>query len=170
LYGWLNGEFYTRAFRGLTDEQKRAIEDRGDGKVFCLSVEEAKDAFGANEPGSLGYYEKLVDGCKYTPFALGRGTDYAKIKRDGCELWYRENKTAPKYQYRSNTNTGSEHSDFKDTKVFDRCNGSSCWWLRSPGSSVGAAADVDDGGYVGADGGHVDNCNVGVRPALWINL
>lgn len=44
------------------------------------------------------------------------------------------------------------------------------WWLRSPRNvSIGAPC-VGDDGFVYENGAHVDNSNIGVRPALWINL
>ncbi len=44
------------------------------------------------------------------------------------------------------------------------------WWLRSPGDGSSAAAIVSSYGSVGQDGLGVINNNVGVRPALHLNL
>jgi len=49
-------------------------------------------------------------------------------------------------------------------------NGTSDWWLRSPGISDSKAAFVDDRGYVNTDGNYVSYNNVAVRPAFNINL
>ena len=43
------------------------------------------------------------------------------------------------------------------------------WWLRSPGSNSDSAACVDRSGAVDVLGNRV-NFEIGVRPALWINL
>lgn len=51
-------------------------------------------------------------------------------------------------------------------------NGNCKWWLRSPGSS-GYTAYVYDGSlrdYYGEHSCCVDNDDIAVRPALWINL
>ena len=47
---------------------------------------------------------------------------------------------------------------------------SSWWWLRSPGSNSGSAADVFDDGYTEASGRSVNNGIYAVRPALHLNL
>ena len=44
------------------------------------------------------------------------------------------------------------------------------WWLRSPGHYRGSAAYVVPGGGVYDNGSNVDDDNVAVRPALWLNL
>ena len=49
-------------------------------------------------------------------------------------------------------------------------NGNCVWWLRSPGGTQRSAADVGNGGSVYYGGYPVDNVNIAVRPALWINL
>ncbi|MBR6091085.1 MAG: serine/threonine protein kinase, partial [Anaerolineaceae bacterium] len=48
-------------------------------------------------------------------------------------------------------------------------NGYAWWWLRSPGTTVGKAADVISGGYVGLDGSDIRFISLGVRPALWLD-
>ena len=45
-----------------------------------------------------------------------------------------------------------------------------CWWLRSPGEDSDSAAEVYDGGWVGRNGDGVYYNNVGVRPALYLNV
>lgn len=45
-----------------------------------------------------------------------------------------------------------------------------CWWLRSPGFNQLVAEDVYGEGFVSNGGNAVDYDNVGVRPAMWINL
>ncbi|MDD6588583.1 MAG: DUF6273 domain-containing protein [Anaerobutyricum hallii] len=44
------------------------------------------------------------------------------------------------------------------------------WWLRSPGSHGGSAAEVDGNGWVDRNGRNVHDDNDGVRPALHLNL
>ena len=44
------------------------------------------------------------------------------------------------------------------------------WWLRSPRNVSTGAPCVGDSGFVYENGAHVDNSDVGVRPALWIML
>lgn len=44
------------------------------------------------------------------------------------------------------------------------------WWLRSPGCFQHSAAIVDSGGFVDEDGYNVDDEDIAVRPAMWIDL
>ncbi len=44
------------------------------------------------------------------------------------------------------------------------------WWLRSPGADPDSALFVDDGGNIYVSGDFVNFSNVGVRPALYIDL
>ncbi len=63
---------------------------------------------------------------------------------------------------------GTEYAEKTRLLVNDE-NGSSSWWLRSPGSSADCAAYISYGG--GKDGEcSVDCTYYGVRPALWIDL
>ena len=56
-----------------------------------------------------------------------------------------------------------------DSSKMDSAGNSDAWWLRSPGIGSDFAACVRSDGYV--DGyGNVDDSNVGVRPALHLNL
>ena len=48
--------------------------------------------------------------------------------------------------------------------------GNCWWWLRSPGGKQLYAANVDTDGDVYRNGNDVDNDNIAVRPALWIDL
>ena len=57
------------------------------------------------------------------------------------------------------------------SNVNDRSREGTCWWwLRSPGYGGNYAADVDGTGDIGQFGSNVDNFNVAVRPAFWLNL
>ena len=49
-------------------------------------------------------------------------------------------------------------------------NGCSHWWLRSPGHYPNYALYVFSSGDLNSFGCSVDHANIGVRPALWINL
>jgi hypothetical protein len=177
LHDWLNGKFINTAF---TPEQRLMLEDKGDGKVFLLSVEEATKAFEARTPAAWGYFNKGDDGYRYTPLAICKGTEYAKKPKPDeksgsiLALSWRQNMTAPpEFKWRNNHKPYDDdrlYSNFKDPSAFSSCDGSSWWWLRSPGSSVGCAAIVYLYGYVDADGYGVSDHYVGVRPALWINL
>ena len=44
------------------------------------------------------------------------------------------------------------------------------WWLRSPGNNAIDAAYVDNYGNVNSNGSNVNDDNIAVRPALWLNL
>ena len=44
------------------------------------------------------------------------------------------------------------------------------WWLRSPGDDSDSAAVVPDSGGVGRNGDDVYRDDVGVRPALYLNV
>ena len=61
----------------------------------------------------------------------------------------------------------SEYAGSK--KVYIDQNGSSWWWLRSPGSYQQNAAPVNPNGSLGRDDYVSDIHNV-VRPAMWVNL
>lgn len=45
-----------------------------------------------------------------------------------------------------------------------------CYWLRTPGKGRNAVAVVDEDGFVNEIGIHADADEVGVRPAMWLNL
>lgn len=65
---------------------------------------------------------------------------------------------------------GIHHNFFSilnhETDVTPNC----FWWLRSPRNISSGAPCVDERGVVYENGAHVENRNIGVRPALWINL
>lgn len=44
------------------------------------------------------------------------------------------------------------------------------WWLRTPGEDRERASFVDSKGSIDPSGKKVDNFDIGVRPALWLNL
>jgi hypothetical protein len=157
LYKCLNTDnygFFRKAT--LTEAEKRAIEDRGNGRAFCLSVEEAKVAFAADNTTDWGYYKQYLTGYKgledylLTPLGQATGTDYTK-KGVLFSILY-----VDKGVY--------------DKKTVTEYKGRAWWWLRSPGSSAGTAAIVHSDGRVYVDGLDVRNYRVGVRPALWLNL
>jgi len=70
----------------------------------------------------------------------------------------------------------NSHVNIKNAKRAVDLNGDSLhWWLRSPGLSdqfnCGYIAAVDKDGGVRVSGGRVDSkYDVGVRPALWLDL
>ena len=76
------------------------------------------------------------------------------------------------------TDTAADYGFVKDSEINDEARRSCCstyagdidWWLRSPGDAGHYAAVVYDDGWVLCTGGHVDNIDVGVRPALHLNL
>ena len=49
-------------------------------------------------------------------------------------------------------------------------NGTCWWWLRSPGRNKSHAAYVFRSGAISENGHHVDQGDVAVRPALWLDL
>ncbi|MDR3263102.1 MAG: DUF6273 domain-containing protein [Clostridiales bacterium] len=154
LCKWLNNGFYKKAFKD--GEQRNIIEKSEIGsKVFLLSIDEAREAFGAKQKGTWGFYEKELTGYKglenytITPLAQATGTPYA-----------------------NNQGLYPDAGIYKEQKVTEYF-GKSWYWLRSPSSSVGCAAFVDDYGCVSSVGIYVygvDFADDGVRPALWLNL
>lgn len=52
----------------------------------------------------------------------------------------------------------------------DETNGNCWWWLRTPGMSEVHAAQVDCDGKVSEKGSFVNYDNIGVRPAIWIEV
>ncbi len=52
----------------------------------------------------------------------------------------------------------------------DEYNGNCWWWLRTPGMSEVHAAQVDCDGKVSEKGSFVNYDNIGVRPAMWIEI
>ncbi|MCL1944900.1 MAG: DUF6273 domain-containing protein [Firmicutes bacterium] len=150
LYKWLNTDFLDNTF---SKEEQNALVDVGDGKVFCLSVEEAKESFVANNFDVWGYYAKLLQGYRgledyntITPLAQAQGIEYAidngLYVNDGIY----------------------EQIMIKEYKNF------SSWWLRSPGTSSCCAAFVYNDGGVHVGGDHLDYSDIGVRPALWLKM
>gem|GEM_PF-2704783 len=62
------------------------------------------------------------------------------------------------------------HDQYNSMRIAKYGNGTDWWWLRSPGTGSGNAARVyyDGGVYVGGNG--VPEDDIGVRPAMWLNL
>ncbi len=72
----------------------------------------------------------------------------------------------------------SEKERISQTSAFARAKGAfeygrfreGCWWLRTPGKSRRYASFVCTNGTVSEIGEFVDENDIGVRPALWVNL
>ena len=62
--------------------------------------------------------------------------------------------------------------EFNSMRITKDNDGKACfWWLRSAGDSNGGAVQVNSWGSIIIGGGSVhNNDEVGIRPALWINL
>lgn len=58
----------------------------------------------------------------------------------------------------------------KSQRVYVNNDGYAWWWLRSPGNYDDLTASIGGDGSVSLDGDYVDNGNIGIRPALWLNL
>ncbi len=79
---------------------------------------------------------------------------------------------ANKY-FSSNSERQCKSTDYADANgAYVDSNSGNCdwWWLRSPGEYQDDAATVLSDGFVQWIGGHVDDDNKAVRPALWINI
>ena len=65
--------------------------------------------------------------------------------------------------------------EYDSARIAKDKNGKSSWWLRSPGiddycDCGGFAPYVSIDGYVSVHGNEVYSGNIGVRPALWLNI
>ncbi|MCL2627528.1 MAG: DUF6273 domain-containing protein [Oscillospiraceae bacterium] len=59
--------------------------------------------------------------------------------------------------------------DSTDRMAVDKNGEESEWWLRTPGGNSQSGARVQKNGVIGLLG-YAVNCDLGIRPALWINL
>lgn len=118
-------------YNAFSESERNALHDSDEGKVFLLSVEEAKMAFEAKASAKWGYYDKIVDhkggdswglnqkngdswglnqksgdSWGYNQKALAWGTDFAKStdKQIGgvdFRLHFRDNGTGDQYTWKS---------------------------------------------------------------------
>ena len=119
-------------------------------KVFCLSLEETEKYFGEydwyDEKYFVGLKQSLI--CTPTEYAISKGAYYYDLNEED-------------YDY---------YKDYGYTEDIIGLRGS-WWWLRSPGRRGDFASDVFTRGNVGANYGNlVNNSNVAVRPAIYIDL
>ncbi|MBQ9887002.1 MAG: NACHT domain-containing protein [Lachnospiraceae bacterium] len=115
----------------------------------------SKNADGCNEIFLLSYEELL----KY----FDSRSDEKKEKDRNEKVVYQSLGGAQAVAY------GTEYAKKHNLLVSDY-NGASHWWLRSGGSAPAIAMHVDNVGDVYTIGDDVNLGDVGVRPALWINL
>ena len=93
-----------------------------------------------------------------TAAGYGFGKDYStydEARRSRCST----------YAYAMGT-----YRDYNTDAEYTKYNGNIWWWLRSPGHYSYNAAEVDYYGWVDKCGSYVHYWNVGVRPALHLNL
>ena len=76
---------------------------------------------------------------------------------------------AKKY-FSSDSDRKAYTTDYAHKKGYDQKDLSDWWWLRSPGFGSIYAADVHDDGDISQHGNGVNDGNVAVRPAFWLNL
>lgn len=106
-------------------------------------------------------------------FLMEYFTDYERAKIVKCKL---NNENNPVFF----TSGGSDTIDrvfllsIKEANTLfannaERATGSNWWWLRTPGNSLGNAADVGKDGQIYTSGSFV-NYSSGVRPALWLTI
>ena len=86
-----------------------------------------------------------------------------------------------KYEYVLDPGGYCLHDEFNNARIAkDKSGEASWWWLRAPGSSVSCAAYVRTDGSVSIGGikvggardygASVYHSDIGVRPAMWLNL
>jgi hypothetical protein len=81
-----------------------------------------------------------------------------------------KNKKRKNYDGKLESDGWYVHDRFNSARIAKDKKGAACWWwLRSPGYGSDRAAGVNYGGRVGVDGVFVYG-DIGVRPALWLNL
>lgn len=149
LREWLNSKFYTTAF---TKKERNMIN-----KVKLTNADNTYyETEGGNDTKDRVFILSLDD---IMNVAYGFDSDrYEKdIARRCAPTAYAVVHGA--YQY-----TGPD-SDGHTTEGKGAC----FWWLRSPGSDAGHAMIIDERGY-GYYNENLGECDVAVRPALYLNL
>ena len=172
-----NGKsFFDKFYSSLSDAQRDALyEMDNNGKIILLSVEEAKMFFQAIESTDWGYRNQVFTKSKnanysFTPLACAKGTEYAKKNKDGFALSVLSKNKRSKYIYKTEGYNDIDNTWLQDESFYDKIEGNSFYWLRSPGASGGSASGVNNRGSVRASGLDVDSSRAGVRPAFWLNL
>ena len=148
LRKYLNGEFYAK----FTKEDQGRIAETKITNPYNLWY----GAKGGNDTTDKIFLLSLEEADKY----FGNSGDYFnRIRKE-----YKEGKWIP-------ANNGYGFSNANDSGRIAKYNDkASWWWLRSPGSIGFFAAHVFDDGIVLVLGDFVAYDEIGVRPALWLNL
>ncbi len=146
LRKWLNEKFYSKAFNKT--EQ---------GLIKTVTLENF-DNPQYNKPGGNDTKDKVF---LLSLFDM-RNSDYGFSDEYDTQD---ENRTCGATAYAIAQGVYTSNS-YKTKDGEDTC----YWWLRSPGRWADDAADVCDSGSVRVSGRDVNYVNVGVRPALYINL
>ena len=152
LRSWLNGDFMNKAFNPAEQEQilVTTVDNRFDvadvecpdtqDKVFLLSAREAITYFLPKDKDNP--YSYLTDNLRCFP------TDYAKMQ--GI------------YVYKNTKKHGHNKGDPDSL-------GAISWWLRTPGFTTMKAFCIrHDGDFPYKEA--VDDDDIAVRPAIWIDL
>ena len=154
LRTWLNDTFLKTAFSTaeqnkiqtttvITEDNTKYLTEGGNNtrdKVFLLSVREANKYFKDDPDRYMTNYN----------ISVARGckpTSYAKTQG----VW--------PYQWKNTYDPN-----------FKKYDGNCVWWLRSPGEYNSSTAVVGWTGGTEDDGRQVHQNNLGVRPAIWVNL
>lgn len=153
---WLNNDFYNTAF---TSEEKSSITTtslNNDGYYTSIGKtgREELDSAQTNDKIFLLSYNEVLnsdygfsnESIDYDDIRMAHSSEYARCQ--GVEAWF---------------------DDIDDYLFADYNDSYSSWSLRSPGSSDYVSCDVDFNGWVGKFN-YVYDCDVGVRPALKLDL
>ena len=145
LRTWLNNDFYNKAF-SKTEQSA----------ILTTTVDNSK---------SQGYSGWSTSGGNNTQdkiFLLS----YAETNKYFGVTWEDDNNTKSRVQPTAYANTQGAYTNSYYTTSDGAAAG--FWWLRSPGHNQNYAARVNAGGSLYTYS--VNDDNIAVRPALWVNL
>ena len=162
----LNNEFYNTAFGEIKNAGSIIVKPQNiSPKYIAPKNEKGQDESGNVEITIAGKKDNcdrifLLSKEELLMYYDRRKDDKEKVSEDG---WWLRIGGAQAAAY------GTEYAENRGLSVNDA--GIGLWWLRSGGSGGSRhAVNVDFDGYVNTLGYCVYIANVGVRPALWINL
>lgn len=119
------------------------------------------------------FTEKEQDAIVKTTVKTPKNSDYDTSggRNTHDDIFLLSSKEADKY-FEDDTDRQSEPTKYakKNGIYLDEDNNSCWWWLRTPGRDNNMASNVSDTGKVRELGIYVDSEQVGVRPALWVNV
>ncbi len=161
LRTWLNNDFYNTAFSSdeknciatttLVNNTSASYTSRGGvettDNVFCLSIDEVRELF------SFEYWGDNAQTGNSSGL-IADATAYAKSVNGGAL---------------TTETISDEYAGFYPANVIGTTGAG--WWLRTPGYNYDNAWGVYSNGQIGTDLYSRPNLdNVGVRPAIWVNL